>query len=158
MVSCTVPTFNSALMVAVNAPVNSTPSRLTMLKPVSVKVMVYEPGRGSTIWYWPAPSVTAERTFSIKTGLAASTVTPGSTAPEASFTVPAIDACANAVAGIMSRHDATNNIRARTRIAFLLMLLTNVAELALARQVARRELQVPVILRRILGTRIVRCQ
>ena len=92
MVSCTVPTFNSALMVAVNDPVNSTPSRLTMLKPVSVKVMVYEPGRRSTIWYWPAPSVTAERTFSISTGLAASTVTPGSTAPEASFTVPAIDA------------------------------------------------------------------
>ena len=34
------------------------------------------------------------RTFSISAGLAASTVTPGSTAPEASRTTPAIEACA----------------------------------------------------------------
>ena len=30
---------------------------------------------------WPCPSVTAMRTFSISAGLAASTVTPGRTAP-----------------------------------------------------------------------------
>jgi hypothetical protein len=35
-------------------------------------------------------SVTPVRTFSIKAGLAASTVTPGSTAPDVSFTTPAM--------------------------------------------------------------------
>src|SRR6476620_1261161 len=49
--------------------------------------------------YWPSPSVTAVRTFSISAGLAASTVTPGRTAPDESFTVPAIDPCANTAAG-----------------------------------------------------------
>ena len=34
--------------------------------------------------YWPDPSVVAERVFSINAALAASTVTPGSTAPEGS--------------------------------------------------------------------------
>jgi hypothetical protein len=34
--------------------------------------------------YCPVPSVTAERVFSISAGLDASTVTPGSTAPDAS--------------------------------------------------------------------------
>ena len=38
MVSSRAPTFMSALIDAVNAPVNSTPSRLTVLKPVSEKV------------------------------------------------------------------------------------------------------------------------
>jgi hypothetical protein len=42
----------------------------------------------STIRYSPRSSVTALRTFSISTGLAASTVTPGSTAPEVSVTTP----------------------------------------------------------------------
>ena len=40
----------------------------------------------------PEPSVTAVRTFSMIAGLAASTVTPGSTAPDVSFTTPVIDA------------------------------------------------------------------
>src|SRR5713101_7014692 len=40
--------------------------------------------------YRPSLSVTTLRTFSINAGLAASTVTPGSTAPDVSFTVPAI--------------------------------------------------------------------
>ena len=39
--------------------------------------------------YRPSPSVTAERLFSMSTGLEASTVTPGSTAPDVSFTIPA---------------------------------------------------------------------
>ena len=40
--------------------------------------------------YWPVSSVTVDRTFSIRAGLDASTDTPGSTAPDASFTVPEI--------------------------------------------------------------------
>src|SRR5262245_59926272 len=51
------------------------------------------------IRYCPLPSVTAVRTFSIRTGLDASTVTPGRTAPEASRTTPAMVACARAAAG-----------------------------------------------------------
>lgn len=39
--------------------------------------------------YTPFWSVTAERTFSMSAGLAASMVTPGMTAPDESFTVPA---------------------------------------------------------------------
>ena len=38
--------------------------------------------------YCPVPSVTTDRTFSVKAELEASTDTPGSTAPDASFTVP----------------------------------------------------------------------
>ena len=49
--------------------------------------------------YWPVPSVTAVRTFSISTSLDASTVTPGSTAPEVSLTTPVMDAWANAATG-----------------------------------------------------------
>ena len=40
MVSVTVPTLRSAFTVAVNAPVSSMSSRLTVLNPVSVKVTV----------------------------------------------------------------------------------------------------------------------
>src|SRR5437762_8326650 len=51
--------------------------------------------------YRPSPSVTTERTFSIRAGLAASTVTPGITAPDASRTTPEIPAacCADALEG-----------------------------------------------------------
>ena len=42
--------------------------------------------------YWPVSSVATDRTFSIRTGLAASTVTPGKTPPEASRTTPVIAA------------------------------------------------------------------
>ena len=44
----------SALIVAVNAPVSSTPSRLKVLKPGSVNVTVYVPGRRSTMRVLPA--------------------------------------------------------------------------------------------------------
>jgi hypothetical protein len=37
------------------------------------------------------PSLVTVRTFSINAGLAASTVTPGSTLPDASLTMPAIE-------------------------------------------------------------------
>src|SRR5262245_26235228 len=40
------------------------------------------------ILYWPCVSVDTDRTFSISEGLAASTVTPGSTAPVVSLTTP----------------------------------------------------------------------
>ena len=47
--------------------------------------------------------MTTERTLSIRAGLAASTVTPGMTAPEVSLTTPAIEApsvvCAHATVG-----------------------------------------------------------
>ena len=39
-VSASAPTFRSALMVAVNEPVSSMPSRLVVLKPWSMKVTV----------------------------------------------------------------------------------------------------------------------
>src|SRR5215467_9322410 len=99
MVSATDPTFRSALIVMTPAPLTSTFSRLTVLKPVSVNVTVYEPGSNSVSRYCPVLSVTALRDFSISAELAASTVTPGSTAPDESFTTPASVACANAEAG-----------------------------------------------------------
>ena len=40
--------------------------------------------------YAPSPSDTADLTFSIRTSLAASTVTPGIAAPDESFTMPTI--------------------------------------------------------------------
>src|SRR5678816_1913803 len=58
----------------------------------------------------PCASVTAERTPSISAGLAASTVTPGSTPPEASRTTPVMLLCAHAAAGIR-RHAATITAR-----------------------------------------------
>src|SRR5688572_1758670 len=51
------------------------------------------------IRYCPDPSVTTDRTFSINAGLLASTVTPGSTAPDASRTTPAMLAWAYATDG-----------------------------------------------------------
>jgi len=72
----------------------------TGLNPVSVNVTVYVPGLRSTIRYCPVPSVTADRVFSMSTELDASTVTPGSTAPDTSFTAPVIDDCACATAGM----------------------------------------------------------
>src|SRR5262245_45185813 len=45
--------------------------------------------------YWPVPSVTTVRVFSMSTELDASTLTPGSTAADGSRTTPAIVAWAN---------------------------------------------------------------
>ena len=63
------------------------------------------------------------RTFSISAGLAASTVTPGSTAPEESLTVPAMTACADAADGI--KHDPRESPRllTTTRISHLAVRL-----------------------------------
>src|ERR1043166_2775527 len=109
IVSSREPTFMSAFTVATNEPVSSMPSRWTVLKPVSVNVTEYVPGRRSTIRYWPVPSETADRVFSIRAGLATSTVTPGSTAPDVSFTTPVIDAWANARVGNRTRHTKMPN-------------------------------------------------
>src|SRR5256885_2049681 len=89
----------STFTVAANEPLSSSPSRLTVLKPVRAKLTVYVPGSSSVMRYCPVPSVTALRTFSMSAGLDASTTTPGRTAPEASFTTPEIEAplCAAAV-------------------------------------------------------------
>src|SRR5262249_45543301 len=49
--------------------------------------------------YCPAASLVAVRVFSIRTGLDASTVAPGSTAPDESLTVPARATCAYSADG-----------------------------------------------------------
>src|SRR5512145_8081 len=59
-----------------------------------------------------------ERTFSIRAGLAASTVTPGSTAPDASLTTPAMlpdSDCAHATDGRNTTQNTTTTRRARDR-------------------------------------------
>jgi hypothetical protein len=56
-----------------------------------------------------------ERTLSIKAGLAASTVTPGITAPDESRTTPVMAPvcdCAHTVAGRQSKHHETTTSRA----------------------------------------------
>jgi hypothetical protein len=59
----------------------------------------------------PRSSETAVRTFSMSAGLVASTVTPGTAAPDVSRVEPAIDAWANAEAG--SKVDAVRKITHR---------------------------------------------
>src|SRR5215470_14480323 len=83
------PTFISAPMVMTPPPDNSTPSRTTVAKPASVKVILYVPGGRSGMRYWPDSSETPVRALVMSAGLDASIVTPGSTAPEVSRTVPA---------------------------------------------------------------------
>src|SRR5881628_1816177 len=69
-----------------------------------------------------------DRTFSMRAGLAASTVTPGSTAPEASRTTPAIAplvaVCADAAAGANATHASTATIAPTVvaRIAFHVLM------------------------------------
>src|SRR4029453_18627568 len=66
--------------------------------------------------------VSTDRTFSMRTGLAASTVTPGSTAPDTSLTTPVIAPCAKAAAGRSNSDDTSTSDRATTLegIRFLL--------------------------------------
>src|SRR5580765_3991897 len=106
IVSSTPPIRISAFTVAVNVAGNSTPSRFIVTNPGLVKVIKYVPGLRSTILYTPSLSVRTERTFSIRTGLAASTETPGSTEPVASFTTPAMALCAKATLGSSTTTDA----------------------------------------------------
>jgi hypothetical protein len=58
--------------------------------------------------YVPSLAVTAVRIFSMRTGLAASTVTPGNTAPLVSRTVPAIPLCASTTCGTSTATSTTN--------------------------------------------------
>ncbi len=101
-VSASAPTAMSAFTFAVNPVVNTMPSRRTVLNPGRTNVTVYVPGRSATMLYWPCESDTTVRTFSISAGLDASTVTPGRTAPEVSFTTPAIP-WANITVGVQKR-------------------------------------------------------
>src|SRR2546425_6817110 len=91
------------------------PSRLKDEKPVSVNVTVYVPGMSSMMRYSPRSSVTALRTFSMRTGLDASTVTPGSTAPDVSVTTPAMVAelvpCADTGAEVTIRNTVAQRPR-----------------------------------------------
>src|SRR6186713_230897 len=57
--------------------------------------------------YRPSPSVTTARVFSMSAGLAASTVTPGSTAPDVSRTTPVMLLCAEAEADRTRNDDTT---------------------------------------------------
>src|SRR5206468_631509 len=65
--------------------------------------------------YSPRSSVTALRTFSISTGLDASTVTPGRTAPDVSVTTPvmlaALVPCANTEVGKIVSNAAARRAR-----------------------------------------------
>src|SRR6187401_167822 len=70
---------------------------------------------------WPDPSVIAVRLFSMSAGLAASTVTPGKTAPDVSRTMPAIDACAKSEWGATRTLPNTATIAASRRIESLLL-------------------------------------
>src|SRR5918993_268920 len=73
--------------------------------------------------YRPSLSDTTVRIFSISAGLAASTVTPGRTAPEVSLTTPAIPlaaaCCADAAAGM---RNAAEVFRETRRSAHRMML------------------------------------
>jgi hypothetical protein len=99
IVSETAPTRMSALILVTPPPVTSTASRMTVVNPWSVNVTLYMPGGRSVMRYRPVESLVADRTFSISTGLVASTLTPGSTAPDASLTTPDSVAWANPIAG-----------------------------------------------------------
>ena len=65
--------------------------------------------------YWPVPSVTTVRTFSVNAGLDASTVTPGRMAPDESLTTPAMVACANAARGRISTAASTTRALIKLR-------------------------------------------
>ena len=96
---------------------SSTASNRAVLKPDSENVIVYVPGLRSTMRYVPSAPVTSLLLPSMSTGLATSTVTPGSTAPLVSLTVPVNPLCAYA-------SGEARTTRAQTRIADLQPRLT----------------------------------
>jgi hypothetical protein len=73
--------------------------------------------------YCPVSSVTTDRTLSIRTGLAASTLTPGKTAPELSLTTPVIAACAEAVDGKSKETNTTRRAPEDRSITFGIAVL-----------------------------------
>src|SRR5262245_55707506 len=80
--------------------------------------------------YRPSLSVTTLRDFSMRAGLAASAVTPGSTAPDVSRTTPAIplaDACcADTVPGSTDAHITMPRPRTTTPLRTMRSLLLDV--------------------------------
>ena len=120
MVSCSWLTVSSTSTWAVKLVRSSRPSRLSVAKAASENVTVYTPGRNPGSRYWPRPSVTVERTFSMSAGLVASTVTPGSTPPEASLTVPVMAPvlvpCARAIAEKSHRPAHVRRVSKATRL------------------------------------------
>src|SRR5688500_3400647 len=91
------------------------------------------PGTRLVMRYWPPPSLTADRVFSINAGLAATIATPGRTPPLASLTVPAIEvSCADATDA-----DATTTRETSSRQGFRLMTHTPLH--AGGRQAPRRQ-------------------
>src|SRR5688500_18362356 len=121
-VSCRAPTFSSALTPATKVPASWMSARRTVENPGRENVTVYVPPRRSMMRYCPSPSVVAVRTFSIKSGLVTSTVTPGRTAPLVSFTMPVMVAWAKAADGVSTsdptrtRH-AAGTLRMRTPLS-----------------------------------------
>src|SRR4051812_35615907 len=101
----------------------------------------------STMRYSPRSSVTALRTFSIRTGLDASTVTPGKTAPEVSVTTPerlaALNPCAAALAGTttMQQRNHAPRIRPTNALSLIFHLISakKTADETERRRVDRRE-------------------
>ena len=63
----------------------------------------------------------AERVLSMKTGLVASTVTPGRTAPDVSLTIPVNELCACAAEG--SQHTSRNATILHARCLVMTMSL-----------------------------------
>src|SRR5262245_20410077 len=93
----------------------STFDTLPSLKPASVAVTSYSPGRTEGKRKWPLPSEVAESTP--LPPLLASTVTPGRTAPDASFTTPSIvPRCSWARAGPANSVIASNAAKTPLRI------------------------------------------
>ena len=89
-VSSRAPTDSSASRFSTKPAGNSCCSTTTVEKPGRVNVMVYVPGRRSTMLYCPVPSLMATRLPSIRAGLDASMVTPGRMPPVLSVTTPAM--------------------------------------------------------------------
>src|SRR5947207_3137016 len=116
-VSASAPTPSSALTCAVKPVVSSMPSRLTVVNPPSENVTLYTPGTRLMIRYAPLSSVVTVRVRSMSAGLDASTVTPGSTPPDASRTTPAMlplsAVCARTGVGARAEHTRKRTPRIR---------------------------------------------
>ena len=80
------------------------------------------------IRYWPEPSVTAVRTCSMRAGLRTSTVTPGSTPPVSSVTVPPIPWALAAAGSSSPSSSPTSAIPKHARINFLPRSVTAAAQ------------------------------
>jgi hypothetical protein len=66
------------------------------------------------IRYWPVPSVAVDRARSMSAGLAASTVTPGSTPPDVSRTAPArLCAAASLISNVIQADKRSDVMAAR---------------------------------------------